>query len=273
MARKSATSFESSSNGHATSPLAQDEKPFTRSPLSKSTTTSASDDEDEDEKSTPLDPSLLPNGSRDLSFIGLQAFFLGNTFASGFFLTIYFISISSAWWRLPAFIASLSIFHFLEYYTTARYNAPSARASSFLLYNNGIHYAAAHASASIEIIVSNFFPAYQAALGFYSLPLAAGLILVIVGQTVRSIAMKQAGTNFNHIVATEHKETHVLVTRGLYGYLRHPSYFGFFWWAIGTQLLVGNKVCLVGYTLALWHFFHSRTKGRSETTSACCSPR
>lgn len=260
MASTSAISFESSSNEHATSPFAQDEKTFTRSTLTKAAGSITSDDEDE--KPIPLDPSLLPKGSRDLSFIGLQAFFLGTSFASSVLTTIYLISIRSAWWRLPAFIVCLSIFHFLEYYTTARYNAPSVRASSFLLFNNGAHYALAHSAASVEIIVSNFSPNYQAALVYHPFTVAAGLILVIVGQTVRSIAMKQAGTNFNHIVATEHKKAHVLVTRGLYGYLRHPSYFGFFWWAVGTQLLVGNKFCFFGYAVALWNFFYTRTEGK-----------
>lgn len=261
MARKSATSFEGPTNGHATTPLAEEEKKPITNPVVQEAASSPIYDDD-DEKPVPFDPSLLPNGDRDLSFIGLQAFFLGFALASNILFTVYFISFGSVWWRLPAFFVCLSLFHFLEYYTTARYNAPSVRASSFLLFNNGSAYAAAHTLATIEIIVSSFFPKYQAAWVYRPLTLLAGLILVIVGQTVRSIAMKQAGTNFNHIVATEHKESHILVTQGMYAYLRHPSYFGFFWWAIGTQLLVGNKVCLVGYALALWNFFYTRTRSK-----------
>lgn len=260
MARKSAAKSESPPNGHATTPLIQDETPAISSPLKSPVEV----EDDPDEKSAPFDASLLPNGTRDLSFIGLQAFFLGITLASGILLTIYLISINSTWWRMPAFVACLSLFHFLEYYTTARYNAPSVKASSFLLFNNGSAYAAAHTLATIEIITSHFFPRYQAALVYAPITVAAGLILVIVGQTVRSIAMKQAGTNFNHIVAIERKESHVLVTNGMYAFFRHPSYFGFFWWAIGTQLLVGNKVCLVGYSFALWNFFYTRTRSKSS---------
>ncbi|CZT24921.1 related to prenyl cysteine carboxyl methyltransferase Ste14 [Ramularia collo-cygni] len=260
MARKSATSFEGPANGHATTPSSlKDEKPTMTSPLQETTTNSSAADVDDEEKPIPFDPSLLPNGSRDLSFIGLQAFFLGITLATSILLTLYFLSITSAWWRLSSFVTCLSIFHFLEYYTTARYNAPSTRASSFLLFNNGSAYAAAHTLATLEIILSIIFPKYHAAGLYRPLTLTAGVTFILLGQTVRSIAMKQAGTNFNHIVATEHRQNHILVTRGMYAYLRHPSYFGFFWWAIGTQLLVGNKVCLVGYAVVLWNFFYTRT--------------
>lgn len=74
--------------------------------------------------------------------------------------------------------------------------------------------------------------------------------------------MAQAGPSFNHVVAREHKETHKLVTHGFYAIFRHPSYFGFFYWAIGTQFLVGNKVCLAGYVLVLWKFFSQRIEGK-----------
>jgi protein-S-isoprenylcysteine O-methyltransferase len=39
---------------------------------------------------------------------------------------------------------------------------------------------------------------------------------------------------------------------------RHPSYFGFFWWAIGTQLVLVNPVGLVGFCAVLWVFFSQR---------------
>ena len=88
--------------------------------------------------------------------------------------------------------------------------------------------------------------------------LLLGFVLTAVGQVVRTLAMAQAASNFNHHVQVEHKAGHVLVTHGLYRFLRHPSYFGFFWWGLGTQLVLGNVVCLVGYAVVLWQFFSSR---------------
>jgi len=76
--------------------------------------------------------------------------------------------------------------------------------------------------------------------------------------------MIQAGTNFNHIVQYQKSREHQLVTDGIYSYLRHPSYFGFFWWAIGTQLMLGNVLSLCGYVAVLWRFFSRRISGEEE---------
>ena len=75
--------------------------------------------------------------------------------------------------------------------------------------------------------------------------------------------MVQAGSNFNHLVQVKRKEGHVLVTHGIYAGLRHPSYFGFWWWGLGTQVVLGNWICLVGYAVVLWRFFSGRIESES----------
>jgi protein-S-isoprenylcysteine O-methyltransferase len=40
--------------------------------------------------------------------------------------------------------------------------------------------------------------------------------------------------------------------------LRHPAYFGWFYWSIGTQLLLCNPICIIAYTGASWSFFNAR---------------
>lgn len=79
-----------------------------------------------------------------------------------------------------------------------------------------------------------------------------------VGQIVRSLAMAHAAGNFNHHVQSRWKDGHVLVTDGIYAVFRHPSYFGFFWWGLGTQLVLGNFVCFLLYAVVLWRFFAKR---------------
>lgn len=220
-----------------------------------------------DTRAVPMDDSLYPRGSRDLSFIGLQAFALGSVFAACVFGTILAIILDSPWWRLSAFFATLAVFHFLEYYTTARYNTEAVRAESFLLYSNGIHYFIAHTCATLELIVGRLFPEYGDALVHPGM-ISGGLALIIIGQGVRSFAMAQAGPSFNHIIARERKDTHKLVTHGFYSVFRHPAYFGFFWWAIGTQFLIGNKICVIGYAAALHHFFRGRIIGEHSSLSS-----
>jgi len=42
---------------------------------------------------------------------------------------------------------------------------------------------------------------------------------------------------------------------------RHPSYAGFFYWALGTQLVLQNPVSSIAYIIVLWKFFSRRIKG------------
>jgi protein-S-isoprenylcysteine O-methyltransferase len=90
-------------------------------------------------------------------------------------------------------------------------------------------------------------------------PLSAlGVALCIIGLSTRAVGMATASSNFSHKIE-EHKRTeHALVTHGIYAYLRHPAYFGFFWFSVGTQVLLANPVCIPAYTAASWYFFYDR---------------
>ncbi len=89
-----------------------------------------------------------------------------------------------------------------------------------------------------------------------------GFMMMVLGQGVRTAAMAQAGANFSHIMRMKKKSGHVLVIDGVYKWLRHPSYFGFFWWGLGSQIVLGNGVCLLGYVVVLWRFFRLRIESR-----------
>lgn len=200
---------------------------------------------------------FYPHGRRSLSGIAVRAFCLGCTAVLGSMMTAIATYNGSRLWRPWLFLATLSVFHFLEFYTTAAYNTPIAWVSSFLL-TNGSQYRQAHTMAFIETCITSYFLSGWQELVHPPLVVALGILLVIVGQSVRSIAMAQAGTNFNHTVQSRKNDGHELVTTGLYSYFRHPSYFGFFWWGVGTQLMLGNTVCFVGYCGVLWYFFSRR---------------
>jgi len=81
-----------------------------------------------------------------------------------------------------------------------------------------------------------------------------------VGQGLRSMAMIQASTNFSHLVAHHKVEGHRLVKEGVYAWFRHPSYTGFFYWAVGTQMVLQNHVCFIIFTSILWRFFYHRIR-------------
>lgn len=206
-----------------------------------------------------LDASLPPSGPKSLSGISLRSFLLGLTLGVCLLLASFLVRTSHPLWRAPFFLATLSLFHFLEYYTTARYNPSAASISAFLLSQNGSAYTIAHTLAFCESILAfllpPLLPSFQDARAWL---LAVGFAMMVVGQTTRTLAMAQAGSNFNHTVQMQRKEGHELVTDGVYAWLRHPSYFGFWWWGLGTQVVLGNRICFVGYAVVLWKFFSGR---------------
>lgn len=217
-----------------------------------------------------LPTEFLPDGKRSLAGIALRAFFLGNAAIVGFFFAAQLAYYDSHLWRPFLFLGTLSVFHFLEFYTTAAYNTPSAKIASFLL-TNGNQYRIAHTMAFFETCITSYFlPGWQSKI-HSPVAILAGIIMVLVGQMVRSIAMAQAGTNFNHTVQSKKNEGHELVTHGLYAFFRHPSYFGFFWWGIGTQVMIGNTVCTLGYAGVLWYFFKTRINRMFRCSVKLCN--
>ncbi|KAF4999443.1 hypothetical protein FGRMN_2465 [Fusarium graminum] len=205
----------------------------------------------------------FPGQPKSLSGIAMRAFCLGIALASSAIAmgAILFLTSSPAW-RVPFFLFALSAFHFLEFWTTAEKNTLVASIGSFLLTANWPGYAIAHSAAFAECALVNLvFPErHWAPFGTGPLLLIAGLLMVTVGQCVRSVAMLQAGASFNHHVQTRKKDSHELVTTGIYSIFRHPSYFGFFYWGLGTQLVMGNILCFFAYAGVLWMFFSKRIK-------------
>lgn len=51
----------------------------------------------------------------------------------------------------------------------------------------------------------------------------------------------------------------------VYSYLRHPSYFGWFYWSVGTQLILCNPLCIIAYAIVSWKFFDGRIPFEENT--------
>lgn len=221
----------------------------------------------------PLDPDSFPGRRKSSAGISLRAWSLGQAFGAGLLLVGYLLYHEQPLWRIPFFVATVALFHFLEFWTTARYNTRYATVSAFLLSSNGTAYNIAHAAAVTECLLSYFSGSSTATSssswaarlwGPWPISITVlGLCVTALGQVTRSWAMVHAGTNFNHIVQTKRSDDHQLVTTGIYAYLRHPSYFGFFWWGLGTQIVMGNRICLVAYAFVLWRFFARRIASKS----------
>lgn len=183
---------------------------------------------------------------------------LGIVFSLG--ATLFILGgLSGSWWatyQLGFFTAAWAFFHWAEFAVTAGWNRNKLSVDSFLL-DNGMTYHIAHAAALTEFLLTRFFWPESKSRLTISL---VGIALTIAGQIIRSLAMIHAASNFSHIVAIHKLNTHRLVTDGIYSVSRHPSYAGFFYWGLGTQLVLQNPVTFVLYFALLWRFFSARIR-------------
>ncbi|KAI6373673.1 hypothetical protein MCOR25_003444 [Pyricularia grisea] len=218
-------------------------------------------------ENSPLHP-YMPGQPKSLAGIAMRAFCLGSVLAVSVVSTTSILLLtSSPMWRLPFFAGALATHHFLEFWTTAAYNTPAANVDSYLLTANWPMQTIAYAFAALEcLLVCIVFPSRAwAPMHTGPLLLLLGLVLTAVGQLIRSAAMIQAGLSFNHIVQQARGPQHHLVTTGIYAKLRHPSYFGYFYWALGSQLVLGNLVSTIAYSFVLYRFFSRRIRHEEET--------
>ncbi|KAF5390586.1 hypothetical protein D9757_002696 [Collybiopsis confluens] len=190
------------------------------------------------------------------------AFLLGSVFCFG--LLIFLRAFTSFWWtnyQLGFFVAAWSTFHFGEFAVTAGWNLEKCSVDSFLL-DNGSMYHIANGSAILEHLLTLYFtPSFKS----WPWVSALGMAMVFFGQFMRSAAMIHASTNFSHALASKKLDSHRLVTDGIYAWCRHPSYAGFFYWALGTQLVLQNPLCFILYFFLLWRFFYARTRFEEKT--------
>jgi protein-S-isoprenylcysteine O-methyltransferase len=190
-----------------------------------------------------------------LGRVALVACFLAFTGGIHFMLfTTSFMSGNYYIFQWSFYIMALVAFHLLEFFLTALYNPRTCTADSFLVNHSRAYTIAALASWFEFWFETYCFPSLKGNLW----NICIGGFMVVFGQCCRTLAMHTCGVHFHHIVQVQRSKTHQLVTDGLYSIFRHPSYFGWFWFSIGTQILLGNPICIVAYALASWQFFKDR---------------
>ncbi|CAL1682393.1 unnamed protein product [Lasius platythorax] len=185
--------------------------------------------------------------------VTVRALFLGYVLGIGILISI---TASPSWQIFGIYMIILASFHYSEFLTIAWTNPTVLSIDSFIL-NHSIAYGVAAGLSWIEFFVERHY--------FCSLKLPSpvsyfGLILCISGEILRKLAMCTAKHNFNHVVQSERSDNHQLVTHGVYSLCRHPSYVGWFYWSIGTQLVLQNPLCFCAYALMSWRFFHDRVQ-------------
>ena len=157
-----------------------------------------------------------------------------------------------------AYAILLIVFHFSEYALTAAFRPDTLSFDNFLL-NHSPAYQIMVAVCWLEYwaefaLVQGALPGCKA----WGLVSSLGLCMCLVGLLSRALGMATASSNFSHRIEEHKRQEHTLVTHGIYAWLRHPAYFGFFWFSVGTQLLLSNPLCLLLYAGTTFHFFWDR---------------
>ena len=172
-----------------------------------------------------------------------------------------------------AHLASLALFHFLEYYWQAKYHPETTTTEGNILQlylrlyflSNSNHFKAFlldHSKEYLMAIITGITEYSIRRLMRFS-PVwiwfqLIGIILIFIGLILRSIAMVTAGPSFSHDIKENLTKGHKLVKNGIYAFCRHPSYLGFFAFTVGCQILLGNFISVSIFIFILQKFFRER---------------
>lgn len=155
--------------------------------------------------------------------------------------------------HLLQMFSAIIFFHCSEYVLAISIHGRNSVSLKSLLISK--HYALAMICSLMEYVLENhFFPGMKENWAISN----TGLAMVIIGELVRKSAVITAGRSFTHLIKRYHEEHHVLITHGVYKYMRHPSYCGFFIWSIGTQIMLCNPLSTLAFAFVVWRFFRQR---------------
>jgi protein-S-isoprenylcysteine O-methyltransferase len=173
---------------------------------------------------------------------------------------------------LGLYLCSFSTFHLLEYVFALTFHPMDCTSDSFLLFRNKKEVLALAASV-LEYFAGRWIvtiPSVRTRLPRLFLARGSPRVILtaaaatLLFQAVRTAAMWTAGYNFHHNIRDNPDPDQTLTTSGLYAWSRHPSYFGWFYWILSTQALLGNPACAVLHGFYFWRTFNARIKCEEE---------
>ena len=185
---------------------------------------------------------------RNQYLIGL---FLTHIFSFSFSMTFF---TSSQYYPLYIYFITLCIYHYTEFFSVLLYHFNKLSCEYFLI-DQSLSWIIATFISFIETILETYyFNKYKKIKIFFII----GLIMTIIGQIFRIGGIYTGKKNFTHKISYEKKKEHKLVKNGVFALTRHPSYFGFYLWSIGIEIMCCNPICFIGFTFILFYFFKNR---------------
>ena len=161
---------------------------------------------------------------------------------------------NSIYYPLYLYFITLCIYHYSEYLSVLVYH-PDKISCEFFLIDHSIGWVISTLISFLETILETYyFNEYKKIKILFIL----GLILTIIGQYFRIAALFTGKKNFTHKIKYNISEEHELITHGIYSLSRHPSYFGFFIWSVGIEIMCCNPICTLAFIIILFKFFKDR---------------
>ena len=168
------------------------------------------------------------------------------------FSMIFFTN--SIYYPLYLYFITLCIYHYTEFFSVLLYHFEKLSCEYFLI-DQSLSWIIATIISFIETILETYyFNKYKKIKIFFII----GLIMTIIGQIFRIGGIYTGKKNFTHKISYEKKKEHKLVKNGVFALTRHPSYFGFYLWSIGIEIMCCNPICFIGFTFILFYFFKNR---------------
>ena len=168
------------------------------------------------------------------------------------FSMIFFTN--SIYYPLYLYFITLCIYHYTEFFSVLLYHFEKLSCEYFLIDQSLSWIIATFVSFIETILETYYFNKYKKIKIFFII----GLIMTIIGQIFRIGGIYTGKKNFTHKISYEKKKEHKLVKNGVFALTRHPSYFGFYLWSIGIEIMCCNPICFIGFTFILFYFFKNR---------------
>ena len=188
------------------------------------------------------------NKEKNQYLIGLS---LSIIFSFSFSIVLF---TSNKYYPLFIYFISLCIYHYSEFFSVLLYHFDILTSEYFLI-NHSTSWVFATLFSFMETILGiNYFDKYKKIKFFFII----GFLMMIIGQYFRIAALYTGKKNFTHRISFDKANEHKLITNGVFAISRHPSYFGFYLWSVGIEIMCCNPICIIAFGVILFKFFKNR---------------
>ena len=168
---------------------------------------------------------------------------------------------SSKYYPLYIYFITLCIYHYTEYFSVLLYHFEKLNYEYFLI-DQSIGWVIATLVSFLETFLGiYYFDKYKKIKIFFII----GFIMMVFGQFMRIGALYTGKKNFTHRIQFDKVEGHKLITHGVFAISRHPSYFGFYLWSLGIEIMCCNPLCSIAFAVVLFQFFKKRILIEEQT--------